>query len=244
MHRLGLIAALILGLFVSPALAEMVVVATSGDAGLHAGQKLDPAVQISLQQGARVTVLSKTGAMRVIDGPYTGPIGAEEETPKTGAVVAQWDAVKTFLGDPDARSEVVGAWRSARNDALVPPTSIWDVSVDSSGPRCTRASGLVLWRKKATLPLTVSVRGPGVRVTDLDWPKGENSLPLPESYSAEDGTMIVSLDGNLRELSIKVLPEAMENAAPGQLLGWLVDNRCTRQALSLIAHVHARADIK
>ncbi|MBD1548310.1 hypothetical protein [Roseibium aggregatum] len=244
MRRLYMIAAFILGLIVTPAMAEVVVVATSGDAGLHAGQKLDPAVQISLPEGARITVLSKTGEMKVIDGPYTGPVEAQDDKPQESVQVAQWDAVKTFLGDPDARSEVVGASRSAKSDLLASPSSIWDVSVDSSGPRCTRASGLVLWRKRSTLPLTVSVRGPGVRVTDLDWPKGENSLPLPDNYTAEDGTMVVSLDGNLRELSIKVLPKDMENAAPGQLLAWMVDNKCARQALSLIAHVHARTEIK
>jgi len=244
MRRLGLIAALILGLVASPAMAEIVIVAASGDAGLQAGQKLDPAVEIALPQGARITVLSKTGDMKVIEGPYTGPVGAEAAAPGAEVEVARWDAVTTFLGDPDARSEVVGASRSAKSGLLASPSSIWDVSVDSSGPRCTRASGLVLWRKRATLPLTVSVRGPGVRVTDLDWPKGDNSLALPESYPAEDGTMIVSLDGNLRELSIKVLPEEMEDAAPGRLLGWLVDNKCARQALSLIAHVHAGTGIR
>lgn len=244
MRRLCLITAFIIGLIASPAMAEVVVVATSGEAGLQAGQKLDPAVQISLPQGARITILSKAGAMKVIDGPYTGPVGAQEDPPQAGVQVAQWDAVKTFLGDPDARSEVVGASRSATSALFASPSSIWDVSVDSSGPRCTRASGLVLWRKRSTLPLSVSVRGPGVRVTDLNWAKGENSLALPESYTAEDGTMIVSLDGNLRELSIKVLPEALEDATPGQLLGWLVDNKCARQALSLIAHVHARTEIR
>jgi hypothetical protein len=244
MRKLSMITALVLGFLASPAMAEIVVVATSGDAGLQAGQKLDPADQISLQQGARVTVLSKTGTMRVIDGPYFGPVGARDEAPKAGAAVAQWDAVKTFLGDPDARTEVVGASRSAKVDLLASPSSIWDVSVDSSGPRCTSSSGLVLWRKNPTLKLTVSVRGPGVRVTDLDWPKGDNALALPETFAPEDGPMVVSLDGNLRELSIKVLPKELENAAPGQLLGWLVDNKCARQAQSLIAHVHARTEIR
>lgn len=244
MRKLSLITALVLGFLASPAMAEIIVVATSGDVGLQAGQKLDPADQISLQQGARITILSKTGAMRVIDGPYSGPVDAQDEAPKSGTAVAQWDAVKTFLGDPDARTEVVGASRSAKVDLLASPSSIWDVSVDSSGPRCTRASGLVLWRKNPTLPLTVSVRGPGVRVTDLDWPKGDNALSLPETFAPEDGRMVVSLDGNLRELSVKVLPKELENAAPGQLLVWLVDNKCARQAQALIAHVHARTEIR
>lgn len=244
MRKLSLITALVLGFLASPAMAEIIVVATSGDAGLQAGQKLDPTDQISLQQGARITILSKAGAMRVIDGPYSGPVDAQDEAPKAGTAVAQWDAVKTFLGDPDARTEVVGASRSAKVNLFAAPSSIWDVSVDSSGPRCTRASGLVLWRKNPTLPLTVSVRGPGVRVTDLDWPKGDNALALPESFAPEDGRMVVSLDGNLRELSVKVLPKELENAAPGQLLVWLVDNKCARQAQALIAHVHARTEIR
>lgn len=243
MRRLGLIIAIVLGCFASPAMSQMVVIATSGDAGLHPGDRLDPAMRITLPEGARITLLTKTGIMRVIDGPYLGTLGSQDDIQRDVPAVTQWDAIKTFIGDPDARSDVVGAMRTAKGDLLVPP-SIWHVSVDSSGPRCTPFSKLVLWRRKAALAPTVSVRGEAGRLTDLVWAKGENTLALPKAFAAKDGPLIVSLNGNLRELSIKVLPQTLEDAAPGALLGWLVDNKCSRQALALIARVHAKAAIR
>lgn len=242
MRRTVLTIAMILGCFVHPALADMVVVATSGDTKLLAGDKLAPAAHLVLPEGARVTVLSKTGVLQVIDGPHSGPLPLGVEAPEKAETDTRWGALKAFIGDPDARSEVLGASRTLSGEMLVPP-SIWHVSVDSSGPRCARSSELTLWRRSASQAISVSVRGTSDRLTDLSWAKGKHTLVLPETFTVEDGRLIVSSNGTLRKLTINILPEPLADANPGKLLGWLVDNKCSRQALALIDRVHGKSDI-
>lgn len=242
MRRTVLTIAMVLGCFLHPALADMIVVATSGDTKLLAGEKLGPATQLVLPEGARVTILSKTGALRVIDGPHDGPVSSADNASEETEADTHWGTLKAFIGDPDARSEVLGASRTLSGDLLVPP-SIWHVSIDSSGPRCARSSQLTLWRRTASQAISISVRGAELRLTDLSWAKGKHALTLPETFAVEDGRLIVSSNGNLRKLTISVLPASLADAMPGELLGWLIDNKCHRQALALIDRVHAKSDI-
>lgn len=242
MRRTVLTIAMVLGCFVHPALADMIVVATSGDTKLLAGDKLDPATQLVLPEGARVTILSKTGALQVIDGPHDGPLSIANNARGETEAETHWGALKAFIGDPDARSEVLGASRTLTSDMPV-PSSIWHVSVDSSGPRCARSSELTLWRRIASQAISVSVRGPASRLTDLSWAKGEHALALPDTFAVEDGNLVVSSNGTLRKLTINVLPESLADANPGLLLGWLIENKCSRQALALIDRVHEKAVI-
>lgn len=243
MRRTILTIAMVLGCFVHPALADMIIVATSGDTKLLVGDKLAPATQLVLPDGARVTVLSKAGVLRVIDGPHSGPVPLANDGSEETEAETHWGALKAFIGDPDARSEVLGASRTLTSGMLVPP-SIWHVSVDSSGPRCARSSELTLWRRIASQAISVSVRGTTSRLTDLSWAKGEHALGLPKTFAVEDGNLIVSSNGDLRKLTINVLPESLADANPGMLLGWLIDNKCSRQARALIDRVHEKSDIE
>ncbi|GGB34229.1 hypothetical protein GCM10011316_02910 [Roseibium aquae] len=226
-----------MALFLGVAHAETIVVAASGNAGLEPGTRLDESVAISLPAGARITVLSRSGAMQVLDGPYSGfPAGQAESDPGRTAE-PRWSAVLALVGDPDARSNVMGASRKTDGDFIVPP-GIWHVSVDSSGPRCTEPENVVLWRRDAARAEAVSVRSAAGRLTDIDWPAGDQTLTLPSPF-ALDGRMMVSVGGDLRDLELAVAPVDVAGGAPGAILGWLVDRKCKRQALTLIERVHA-----
>ncbi len=234
MRRLAFVAALVFAGSVLPAAADMIVVAASGDTKVAPGSEITASTALSLPEGARITVLSKDGTMQVIDGPFDGTLGKTEKAPANES--EDWAAVKSFLGDPDARSNVLGASRSVDAELPVPP-SIWHVSVDSSGPRCIRSQELVLSRKDATSNAVVSVRSAAGRLTDVAWKAGETGLRLPDEF-ADDGRMVVRLGEDMRELYIIKRPDDLTGAAPGVMLGWLIDESCKRQAAALISHVH------
>jgi len=227
---------LVLGLIIGPARAETIIVAATDNAGFAPGTRLAAGHAISVPEGARITLLSQSGAMQVIDGPFSGNPSSEggetEAAPDAG-----WSAVLALVGDPDARSDVMGASRKTDGEFLVPP-GIWHVSVDSSGPRCSAAGEVTLWRKDARTASDVSVRNGAGRLTDLNWAEGDQVLSLPASF-AQPGRMIVSVGGELRDLELAVAPEHVATGSPGQVLAWLLDRKCQRQALTLIERVHA-----
>lgn len=221
--------------------AETVIVAATGAGDLAPGTRIAPGQQVSLAEGARLTLLSQGGEMQVINGPYEGaPVtadAAEAPEKKTGG----WSAVLVLVGDPDARSDVMGTSRKTDGTFLTPP-GVWHLSIDSAGPRCTAAGKALLWRRNAEQETTLSVRSEAGRLTDLPFPVGAHVLPLPENFAAH-GKLVVSIDGTLRDLDLAVAPRELRGAAPGKVLSWLMDNKCSRQALVLIERVHAGLEV-
>ena len=231
-----------LGLGVVSARAELIVIAVSGTNAFVPGQQIKSEAKISLGKDARITVLSKSGELRVIDGPFEDAVSLTASVESDDGDGDRWQSVKAFLGHPDAQSEVLGA--SRRLDGEVPPPpGIWYVSVDSSGPRCTAPNEITLWRRTADQDQTIAVRTAASSLKDVSWMAGENTLRLPEGFSIESGRMIVGIGGKLRELDLHVYPGSVEATANGSLLEWMIDRKCGRQALSLIRHVHAKVDV-
>ncbi len=221
---------------------EFVVVAASGETGLRPGASISGNEMLTLATGSRITLLSRSGALQVIDGPFSG-VPAETGPVAEGALPeGKWNTLKTLIGDPDARSDVMGASRNLDTAYALPPR-IWTVNVDSSGPRCSPQSGIVLSRRAAEKQVEVSARSSQSRATDLIWQQGETELSLPPGFAVEDGRLVVSLDGKVREIELKVRPDRLEGAAPGALLTWLLDQKCNRQALTLIERVQSNATI-
>lgn len=241
MRYMAWLMALMLVCFAAPAWADMVVVAASGDTDHLPGDVLAPTAVLTLAGGARVTILSQDGKMRVIDGPFEGLLEDENSKKSTSPVAASWDALKVILGDPDARSNVLGASRNL-DGAFRIPASIWHASVDSSGPRCVRQSELTLARRDASASALVSVRSAAGRITDISWPKDQTTLTLPSDFAA-DGRLAVSIDADLRTLTLNTLPEALKEALPGSLLTWFAENNCKRQAIALIQRIHDGVEV-
>ena len=237
MQKLGFVTLLILGCLIHTAKAELIVIAVSGTESFTPGSNLDPGQPIVVPEGARITILSKSGEMRVIDGPYSDAFAPSGQQNTSSEPSGQWDAVKSFMGHPDTRSEVLGVSRNI--DSGVPPTpGVWQVSVDSSGPRCTQASLLTLWRRNAEKAQQVSIRSASNKFKGLNWEAGNEELVLPDQFVVEEGRMVVSVDGDLRDLEMHVMPEQDQDLGSGTLLTWLIEKQCNRQALSLIENVH------
>lgn len=232
-----------LGLLVSlgpaAALADYVVIAASGVSGSYsAGTEIADDRQIDLPQGARLTLIERSGRMVTLEGLFSGTVPAPGESGESEAPSTGWDALKRLVGSAEASSTVLGAARASAGD-IPPPPGVWDLSTDSSGPRCVRKGELTLWRKQADEGQTVSARSAAGRHDGIVWKEGENRLTLPDDMAMEDGRMVVSIAGELRDFELSVMPQTLAGAPAGQLLAWLAEQDCRRQALALIARLHA-----
>ena len=222
--------------------AEIIVVAVDGADGFAPGDTLDRTVPLVLPAGARLTLLSKAGELSTLDGPYDGLIGALQFGAESDGNDDDWGAVKAFLGQENDPLKVVGASRNADGD--VPPTpGVWHVSIDSSGPRCTRADALTFWRRNTDETLSLSLRNASSKIKGLAWAAGQEFLTVPRGFSIETGRMIVSSENGLRELELHVIENAEYGKSNGRLFAWLVRSGCTRQALALIKNIHVNGPI-
>jgi len=219
---------------------RMAVIAAS-DAGdvLVPGKELSSTELITLPAGAVITLLREDGQIVRLTGPYEGKAGGEDAA---GAPEKKgdWGPLMALIAESNDESSVLGAARSLDSNSGLPgqPT-VWQISVDSSGPRCVQAGAIELWRRKAGRQVDVALRSEGARLSGVNWPADEHSLRLPEGFTVAEGLLLVSFGSNLRELTLHVAPESLEGAPPGDVLSWLIDKGCRRQAIALIDSLHA-----
>lgn len=239
------LAAAALVVIAGKAQADFVVLATSGTSGdLQAGTRLPDDAAITLPKGARITLMSRDGGMLTLIGAFSGPVAAQSGATTTatgdGGTLQR---LSRLLQGADARSTVLGAARAGAGD-IPPPPGIWHVSVDSSGPRCVEPGPLRLWRRNAEQDTPVSLRSASGRRDDLTFARGTHVLTVENAVADGDDRLLVSLGDDLRDLALALRPPALVDASPGELLVWMLDNDCKRQALTLIGHVHAGRDLR
>lgn len=234
-----------LSLTAATAHADFVVLAASGPSGdLQPGKRLAENATVALPDEARITLMSKDGRMLILEGVYSGPV---DPKPNASAAATGSDGtlnkLSKLLQGADARSTVLGAARAGAGD-IPPPPGIWHVSVDSSGPRCVEPGQLQLWRRDAGAESSVTLRSASGRRDGLAFASGAHVLTVEDAVSAEDDRLLVSIDDDLRDLALAQRPDTLADASPGELLVWMLDNDCKRQALTLIGHVHAGRDLQ
>lgn len=231
---LGLLAILTL----APAHADYVIIAASDAPDAYsAGTEIADDQQIDLPQGARLTLIKRSGRIVTIDGAFSGSVPGSAQVGPSETSSTNWDILKRLVGSAEASSTVLGAARAGAGD-IPPPPDVWDLGADSSGPRCVRKGELTLWRKQADETLQVSARSAAGRHEGLAWTAGDHRLALPADMAVEDGRMVVSVGGELRDFELSVMPDTLAGAPAGQLLSWLSERDCRRQALALIARLH------
>ncbi|PLX35813.1 MAG: hypothetical protein C0606_17080 [Hyphomicrobiales bacterium] len=215
----------------------VVIAVTDGGPDVHPGDEIGNADILEIPDGASVTLIRQDGEVLHIEGPHDGPLDLGEV--EEGAD-GDWGAVSIFLTGPDGQSTALGAARRPEAGADIPgqPT-VWQVSVDSSGPRCSPVDHVELWRRAADEAVTVSARNQNGRLGALEWKAGEHSLVLPDSLQVSEGQLIVSLGDGVRKLDIVPVSQDVMQSRPGELLTWLIEHKCHRQARSLIDALHA-----
>ena len=67
----------------------------------------------------------------------------------------------------------------------------------------------------------------------------EIKTTVENAVSEDDDRLLVSLGDDLRDLALAHRPDTLADASPGELLVWMLDSDCKRQALTLIGRVHA-----
>ncbi len=223
------------------AAGEFVIIAASSDAGqLQPGKIFKPEQKITLNAGERITLLSESGQVVKLKGPYSGlvsPRASAATDQKSGDWSATIDKISKLVTRDAAKSNVLGASRAlgARKSG---EDDLWLMAVDSSGHRCVRAKDVAMWRKKPRPAIKITLRSKKAKRSGLPWGKGEDTLMLPPEF-IEDGTLIVmKIDKQPRRFNLHVLPDGISEKDWGPILHWMIKNQCSRQSYLLIDELH------
>jgi hypothetical protein len=149
-----------------------VLVVRSTNASYRPGQSLPDNARITLRADQQVTILGRGGTRT-----FTGP-GAFAANAAGGGPV--------LVADANGRQARAGA---IRNAGIIPhgPT-LWHVDVAQSGTFClTSGAHVMLWRANASVPLRLTVSGPG-GTRRLNWAANEPTAAFPGAPIANGAT--------------------------------------------------------
>lgn len=228
--------------------ANLVIIAAS-DAGdrFAPGLVLQSGDRLEIPAGGKLTLISQSGMVINLGGPYSGPADAKAlsgGSKAPGGVKGALAKIADLVTNTKKQSTVLGASRK-----LAPMIPIgdggqadhWLMVVDSSGHRCVRINKVDMWRKNSGHKSNVSLRSQSAKQTGLIWPVRANRMRLPQSF-VRDGTLIVMKIGQEpRRINLHVTPADLDMDRAGAVLNWMIDNKCTRQAEVLVHRLHQGA---
>ena len=237
--------------------AGLVVFAAQG-VNLKPGDTVDGTKPFTLEAGQSATLISDSGKMLKLRGPYSAvPLS---ETGRQGATVT--DALAALASAPRTTSATLGASRDAAGTVHLAPgggpegpaaarskggsiggilsgddgvPEPWVISVAGSGHRCAReGSELIFWRtdKNPEQEIKVGIASESWRARTR-WPGGYAKLAAPDTMPRLDGSVFtVDVGSASTTLTLHIMPQSV-TAAP-VLAAWMVEKGCISQAAALM----------
>jgi hypothetical protein len=205
---------------------------------------------LAVPEGATVTLLGEDGTVTALPGPAqvlvtadAAPGAAAPDPAKLEQNRSTLSKIGGLLRGEQGRTETLGVSRSIASgkkpQGLDDP---WALSADQSGPGCYRNESAVLARKddKAAAKVSLRIDG-GDPVTGLVWQAGEASLALPQPVPDGARRLMVEVGSAFASIDLHALPAGIDEKDPLQLVGWMIEKGCQRQAAAFLGQLAAEA---
>lgn len=215
---------------------ELVVFEAQG-VDLTPGQSVDGARPLRLEAGQRLTLISESGYVLRLSGPYFQAPQPDAKS-QDGKGLAQ--ALKSLVvpfhvstgglgGTREADPYLVGAQTQSR---LPEP---WIIDVGHGGNYCLReGQSAVFWRSNGQEGAPITLRDANGEWTARTlWPRGSEKLASPRTMPYRDGGRYgVVVDGMENAFTLHIIPQTV--TATGALAAWMHEKSCASQTLALL----------
>lgn len=212
------------------------VVISSVHSTIKKGAIIKSTQAIELQSGESLKLLSSTGGIVQVQGPYSGAIAFESKA-SDGSVLK---SVSELVKNSKSTDFTLATFR---NSSVTTPTyrpDIWGIDIRKSGKYCLRPNlPIHLWWPQA-LP------GDLIKLTDttnslsieMEWPDQKKYTTWPEKLSVIDH-VIYSVKNNqaalFSEFKIQLLPTDLTDDM--EQIAWMSDHDCKKQAIRLLGTI-------
>lgn len=216
---------------VASAAPQLVVVKSNVDA-IAPGKLINPGKPLSLAKGQTITVVTATGSVIRLSGPYSGKVAVPSKRRSSDKIVRTLsDLFKPGLDDHVNLAVTRNRFGAAK------PADPWVVHLALPGPHCIPAKAPVtLWRSKAGKKILVTMRAKGRGpVAVVEWPDGARTLPWPRQIEiVSSRTYQANIDAWRRDKIFRVFVVPAKLSTDIQRVVWMAEHGCRRQARLLL----------
>lgn len=224
-------------LYSTNGIADSLVVFSAKGTSYKSGAVVDGSTALTLLSGQEISLISPTGKIIKLVGPYQGlPMKKGDGNNKKSVQ----EAIKNLLSNSDGTQESFGITRSADDLFKMgsnsnPLPSPWMIDVANDGPYCFHERGkIVFWRadKSKTSNIKVKIPTNGWQA-DTVWSAGKSKLALPNTMPVHDGSEFqVTIDGKMVKGEMNLVPGTLQSE-PAQA-AWLKAKGCMPQFQALV----------
>lgn len=206
-------------------------------ANLVPGTILKVGDTVDVPDDTTITLLGDDGTVNTFSGPATLVV-SEELLPESEDRTQEqtvFKRISDLLLNTRKGDNAVGASRAITSDDQIGEfKSPWTISVGSSDNGCIRRDELLLVRGEAAKhELKVELRHPNG--TDVvTWPPGARALSLPSHLASRVEQIVVAAEPAPTTIAIHRLPPDIAESKLLNVLGWMLEAGCDRQALELL----------
>ncbi len=214
-----------------------------------AGKVMAPGDTLVVPQGTAVTLLGDDGSVNTVPGP--AEVAITEEAVTTGSRSAtEGDASRTtiskiagLLTGERERAETLGVSRSVPGKpSLKGLDDPWTISVHASGPGCIKDGEVVLARSDGSNAINLAFRtGESEGSRDIVWGSGESKFRLEKPVSPTEKKLVVEAGKEFANVELHMMPDAIDQKNPLDVIGWMIDKGCSRQAIAFVKSLGAEA---
>jgi hypothetical protein len=242
--RRALLAILVATLYLgcgSAQAAELVVFEAHGTS-LQPGQLVDGNSAIKLEDGQRVTLISKDGRVLTLIGPFNGATAPLLKQGGAGVFDAlQWLVSTRQIDTSTAgitRSYGIGkgTFRPVLDEPVAALPGPWMVDITTPGDWCYRIGGRIeLWHPKEYKIERIDITKLDERwMTVSEWPSGSQTIPLPADTPITDNAKFwFTVNGKDALIAFRAVPEGIPSREA--VAAWMAGKNCVRQARALVA---------
>ena len=214
---------------------EYVVIASDrAGASYTPGAQLSAGQSIKLEGGARVTLLSKSGGVVKLKGPYSGVLPSASSSDGDGGTI---DKIAKLVARNAKRSRTLGATRAGSGASR--PDKIWLANVGRTRHVCAKPDSALLWRRRAKSPAAITIAAQGKKAVSLIWQAGKQTLTLPPTSVRDNAEITIIAAGRTLKVKLHVAPSGIDFDNRTEVLAWMAGHDCADQAGELIRQLHA-----
>lgn len=180
----GTVSGVLVALFTGfAAQAAELVITESTIIGLEPGMVIDGGQALSIRKGHKISLISPTGRVIKLKGPYKGVPDPEEKSAGASKLVT---ALSTLVAGQGRDSSQLGAIRDA---ASARGKDAYRIDIAAGGDQCiVDGKETILWlpHGAAVSSLWIAQVG-GSDAAMVKWPEGESQVGWPSNLSVTDG---------------------------------------------------------
>jgi hypothetical protein len=230
--RHGLYGLLLLSILGAPGIAAELVITKSTVIGLEPGMVIDGGQELTLRKNHKLSLISPTGKVINLTGPYTGVPDSSQKSTGAGKLVT---ALSTLISGQRQGSSQLGAIRAGLSSRRVDP---YPIDITDAGDQCVVAGKpVVLWAPGRAAPVDSVwiARSGSDEAAKVTWPKDAITAPWPKRVPVIDGAQYELLRRPAKEetvVKLHVVPAVAGNKA--ELAVVMQEKNCMSQAFTLI----------